>query len=226
MILRVLRKRRETKNISSLILEKPQDFSFYPAQFIDVGFKKDTRIMSLSSSPSEKFLMFTFKLGISKYKIKLQKIKSGDILESSSPAGTYTLDENSPAVMLAGGVGVASHRSMIKWAVDNKLSTPITLIYSNTDSDFAFKKELSSWQKNYRKFTIHYVITKRDGRLNKEKLPSLLPDIYHLPAGRQDLQPIYYLAGPPSFVEDMEKILKTLGVDSTDIRLDSFDGYA
>lgn len=218
MILKILEKRREARDVYSLILEKPVGFKFYPAQFIDVGFKKDTRIMSLSSSPTEKFLMFTYKLGTSKYKLRLQKLKPGDILESTYPAGTYTLDESSPAVMLAGGVGVAPHRSMIKWAIDNKFNTPLILIYSNSDPNFPFKKELDKWQKEYPKLTIYYIVTGKDGRLDIEKMKKLTMN-YDL------ISMIYYLAGPPSFVEDIAKILKEFGVDSTNIRTDRFDGY-
>lgn len=223
MNLKIINKRKETKNIFSLILEKPLNFSFYPGQFLDIELPVSdslgkTRIFSISSSPTEDFLMLTYQIGITPYKQSLQNLRRGDFVKSSYPAGTVVIDDSSPAVMMAGGIGIAPHRSMIKYVVDQKLNLPITLIYSNSDPDFTFKKELSSWQKLYPKLKIHYVVTGKSGRLTAEKLHSMLPTTnYQLP--------IFYLAGPPKMVDDFEEILLKLGVDSTNIRTDRFDGY-
>src|SRR5258706_14495840 len=118
MILKVLENRQETKNCFSLILGKPEGFSFYPGQFLDIELPvKDlsgtTRIFSISSSPSENFIMLTYKVGISPFKKSLELLKSGDLISSSHPAGTVVIDDSSPIVMLAGGIGIAPHRSMI-----------------------------------------------------------------------------------------------------------------
>ncbi|TSC86249.1 MAG: oxidoreductase, 2Fe-2S and FAD/NAD(P) binding domain-containing protein [Microgenomates group bacterium Gr01-1014_7] len=226
-MLKVLDQKRETKDNFSLILEKPGGFNFYPGQYLDVELPVSdpvgkTRIFSISSSPSEDYVMLTYKIGFSSYKKKLQGLKAGDIITSSHPAGTVVLDDSAPTVMLAGGIGIAPHRSMIKWALDRKLDLPITLIYSNSDNDFIFKKELNSWQKQSAgrrtKLSIHYIITGSNGRLTKDKFKKLYP----LPF---TLYPIFYLAGPPKMVDDFEVILLKLGVDSTNIRTDRFDGY-
>jgi glycine betaine catabolism B len=220
MELVVKQTKKEAGDVLCVLFKKPKRFSFYCAQFIDISFPdiNYSRIYSLSSSPTEDYLMITFKPGISEHKKKLMNLKPGDKITITHPNGTYTLDESSPAVMLAGGVGIAPHRSMIKFAVDNNLNIPITLIYSNTDSNFPFKKEFDSWQKLYPKFNIYYMETSKSGRVTKEKLSTLDSRLL-------TLDTIYYLAGPPSFVEDMDKILTQLGVDRVNIRLDSFDGY-
>lgn len=223
MLLKLLKTQKDTKDVLSLIFEKPVGFNFYPGQYLDVELPVadslgKTRIFSVSSSPSENFLMLTFKTGVTPYKKKLQTLKAGDIISSSHPAGTVVMDDSSAAVMLSGGIGIAPHRSMIKWTLDKNLDLPITLIYSNSDDEFIFKKELDSWQKQYLKLTIHYIATEKEGRLNTEKLKNILPTTnYQLP--------IYYLAGPPAMVDDFENILLDLDVDSINIRTDRFDGY-
>ncbi len=223
MKFKILQKKKDANKTFSLILEKPKDFRFYPGQYLDVELPVNdplgkTRIFSISSSPSEDFIMLTYKTGISIYKKKLQSLKRGDIISSSHPAGTIVLDDSSPAVLIPGGIGIAPHRSMIKWAVDGKLNLPIILIYSNSDPDFIFKKELDIWQKQYPKLTIHYVITSKVGHLNETKVKQLYPIPY-------TLYPIFYLAGPPAMVDDFEEILLKLGIDDTSIRTDRFDGY-
>ena len=228
MILKVLDHKKENKDSFSLILEKPEGINFYPGQYLDVELsvsdsQTETRIFSISSSPSENFVMLTYKIGITPYKQSLQNLRSGDFVRSSHPAGTVVIDDSSPACLLSGGIGIAPHRSMIKWAVDRNLNLPITLIYSNSDSDFIFKKELDLWQKqsaSWRtKLNIHYVVTGKDGRLTPDKLQKTLNPKYLI------LDTIYYLAGPPTMVDEFENILIKLGVDSTNIRTDRFDGY-
>ena len=215
MNLKVL-KRRVGRDCFSLIFKKPAGFSFYPGQYLDIKLGGDTRAFTISSSPTEDFLMITTKKGISPFKKYLELLKAGDTVDSSHPAGTFILDELSPAVFLAGGIGITPFRSMIKYAVTNKIKTPITLIYSNSDNNFLFKEELNAWQKNYPKLEIIYINTVQHGRL--KTLPTS-------PSGARYQLPIYYLAGSPSFVDDMEKILLEIGLDEINIRYDRFDGY-
>lgn len=222
MQLTALKQKKETDNCFSLIFQKPENFFFYPGQYLDIELPvKDplgkTRIFSLSSSPAEDFIMITYNKGVSEFKKSLEKINSGELISSSHPAGTVVMDENSPVVMMAGGIGIAPHRSMIKWALANKFKLPVTLIYSNSDENFIFKKELDSWKTQLPDFKLHYIVTSEEGRLNVKKLKKILPLF------PQD--PIYYLAGPPSLVDDFEKMLLELGVDKTNIRTDRFDGY-
>lgn len=213
MILKVLQIKKEAGDAFSVIFENPEN-RFYPGQYIEI----EDRCFSIASSPSESCLMVTTKPGISDFKKRFAKTKPGDTWESSHPAGTVTIDEVDPAVFLAGGIGITPFRSMIKWAVDRKLDLPMTLIYTNSDPDFIFKDELDDWLKQLPNLEIHYIITAKEVRLNEDKLKQLISSIYHL-------APIYYLAGPPKMVDDFEKILLNMGIDSTNIRTDRYDGY-
>lgn len=219
MILKIKQKNLEGNNCFSLIFEKPKKFSFYAGQYLDmelpINGKFDSRTFTISSSPSEDFLMITTKYGISKFKKAMEKLKTGDSINVSHPIGTFTLDESQSAVFIAGGIGITPFRSIIKYVLDHKLNTPITLIYSNSDANFLFKKELDKWKEKLPNLTIHYINT---SRLGKDSLFKLYPK-------PKTPNLIYYLAGPPSMVDDFEKMLLKLRVDQTDIRYDRFDGY-
>lgn len=209
------------KNCFSLILEKPDNFTFYPGQYLDIKLPVsdpdgDTRAFTISSSPTEDFLMITPKKGLSPFKKFMEELKAGDEIESSHPAGTFTLDETEPAVFIAGGIGIIPFRSIIKYAVDNQLKTSMTLIYSNSDEDYPFKEELERWKDDLSKLTIIYHNSSQNGRLDNTKVPT---------AVGKTVNTIYYLAGSHSFVNSMEKILLDSGVDQTNIRYDRFDGY-
>ena len=226
MKLTVKSKKAKTREAYSLILDKPEGFTFYPGQYLDIELpiknrdkRGRVRAYTIASSPTEDFLMITTKIGISDFKKHLQHIKAGDSVAVTHPAGTFTLDEDEGAVMLAGGIGITPFRSMIKYLLDQKLTTPITLIYSNSDDNFLFKDELDKWQTDLPNLSLHYVNTKNDGRINKDKLQQILNH------GSLIKDPIFYLAGSWSFVDDMEGILLDLGVYEVNIRYDRFDGY-
>jgi len=216
MNLKIIHKKSETKDVFSLIFEKPEGFSFYPGQYLDYELAvKDpygnTRAFTISASPTESFLMLSTKYGVTPFKKALVKLKPSDKIKTSHPAGTFTLDESSPAFFIAGGVGITPFRSMLKFALDNKLKTQITLIYSNSDENFLFKEELDTW-KNKINLKIIYHNSTLSGHLT-------------LNSRLLTLDSIYYLAGPPGFVDSIEKILLELKVDETNIRYDRFDGY-
>ncbi len=216
MLLKVAKIKKEA-GVSSVIFKKPPDLHFYPGQYLDYELPvKDplgnSRAFTMSASPTEDFLMLTTREGKSVFKKQLLGLKPGARVKASHPAGTFILDEKSPAVMIAGGIGITPFRSMIKYAFDQKLKTPITLIYSNTDDNFPFKNELNVWKQNLLNLNIIYHNSSQSGHLTQ------------LPTTNYQL-PIYYLAGPPKMVDDFEKMLLDLGVDETNIRYDRFDGY-
>lgn len=213
MILKVTQIKKEAGDTFSVIFENPGD-RFYPGQYIEL----EGRCFSIASSPTENFLMITTRPGISDFKKRFGKTKPEDSWESSHPAGTVTIDEVDPLVFIAGGIGITPFRSMIKWAYDRKFKTKMTLIYCNSNKDFIYKQELDAWKKSLPNLTIHYINTSKTGRLIEVNLKQLLSSIYHL-------APIYYLAGPPKMVDDFEKILLEMGIDSTNIRADRYDGY-
>ncbi|OGE26636.1 hypothetical protein A3C26_04570 [Candidatus Daviesbacteria bacterium RIFCSPHIGHO2_02_FULL_39_12] len=224
MILNVLEKKQVSKNIFSLILEKPKGFIFYPGQYLDVELPVDdpngsTRAFTISSSPTENSLMVTTKKGISPFKKFMENIKPGETVSTSHPAGTFTLDETEKAVFIAGGIGITPFRSMIKYVLDQQLKTPIILIYLNSVNNFPFKNELDNWQNKLPNLKIHYVNTTVQGKLDKGKLKIILHTKYLI------LNTIFYLAGPPGMVDDVEKILLKIEVDPINIRTDRFDGY-
>lgn len=217
MILEIHDKKAETKNCFSLILEKPANFSFYPGQYLDIELpvndpNGNTRAFTISSSPTEDFLMISPKKGISPFKKFMEKLQAGQAISTSHPAGTFTLDDKEPAVFIAGGIGITPFRSIIKYALDQKLKTPITLIYSNSDENFLFKKKLESWQRKLPSLKIIYH--------NTSKLEG-----FYLDSRLLTLDSIFYLAGPPKMVDDFEKMFLNFGIDETSIRTDRFDGY-
>lgn len=219
MLLKIKDIKQENHQAVSIIFHKPENFTFYAGQFLDIEIKGDTRTFSISSSPTEKHLAITTKHGISEFKKNILNLKPGDSVKSSHPAGTFVLEDTSPAVFITGGVGITPFRAMIKHHTDLNLESPITLIYSNSNHEFIFQDDLENWQIENPNLQIAFLNSADQGRLDAAKLKQILKLQLQAP------HTIYYIAGSPNFVKDMQKNLLEYGVDETNIRSDEFDGY-
>src|SRR3990167_9795673 len=153
MKLKLVEKKDEAKNTTSFFLKPERPVSFLPGQYYYFTIpvlkfpdpKGATRHLTISSSPTEgNILRVTTRIREeSGFKKSLDELPIGTQIDGEGPNGTFVFDEKEKLinVFVAGGVGITPFRSMIKYIVDKNLTTPIYLIYSNSDNDFVFKKE-------------------------------------------------------------------------------------
>lgn len=213
--------RPETPQHLSVVLDRPRGFDYEAGDWIDVRFADELRggrTYSLSSSPTEPDLMITFKEGQSEIKQALASVSAGDRIWITAFGNDYEfqLGEHRDSVLIAGGVGVAPFRSMLKDKVDTRVKGSIDLVYLNTTDDFLFKDELDAWCTELADARVHYVVTRGLKRKDRERLlRDLVPASAHL----------YYVAGSEGMVESTETMLMASGVDHDDIRIDVFGGY-
>jgi len=206
----------------SVYFTRPANFIFEAGDWIDLQFNgmelSGGFTYSISSSPTESDIRITFREGISEFKQALQAIKSNDrlsILQYGNDYG-FQLKKNQSSVLIAGGVGIAPFRSMIKEMYDSHDKNEITLIYLNQNENFLFKDELDIWSEKLPNLSISYIITKDINRKKREKLILSL-----IKSPRQN----FYISGPPGMVDSNEHLLIDAGVQVRDIRIDSFGGY-
>jgi ferredoxin-NADP reductase len=213
--------RAETPQHLSVVYDRPRGFEYEPGDWIDLdlgGELKGGRTYSLSSSPTEPDLVITFKEGLSEVKRALAGSQAGDRARITAFGNDYDfqLDERRVSQLIAGGVGVAPFRSMLKEMVDTGSGASADLLYLNQGPDFLFRDELDAWQSVLPDTTVTYLETRGMKRKERERLlRTLIPTDAHL----------YYIAGPAGMIESTEALLDAMGVDHDDIRIDSFDGY-
>jgi ferredoxin-NADP reductase len=213
--------RPETPQHLSVVFERPRGFDYDPGDWVDLAFADELRggkTYSLSSSPTEPELMITFKEGQSEVKRALASAAPGSSMRITAYGNDYEfqLDEHRDSVLIAGGVGVAPFRSMMKEMLDARRSGSIELVYLNATDDFLFKDELDAWQAQLPDAHVHYLVTKGVKRKDRERmLRELVPVTAHH----------YYVAGSEGMIESTEALLDSMGVDHDDIRIDSFGGY-
>ena len=206
----------------TIVFEQPIGFVFEAGDWIDIelsdGMRKGGKTYSISSSPTEVDIKITFREGLSELKRALQSVKPNDELYISQYGNDYNfqLNRNRSSVLIAGGVGIAPFRSMLKEMVDTNATNDVSLIYLNSNNNFLFKDELDQWVKRLPNLSIMYINTKDINRKKREKL-------IHSQVG--DIGQNFYISGPPAMVEANEHLLIDMGVQVRNIRIDSFGGY-
>ena len=130
----VIETRWETPTVKSIKLEK-NNFEYKPGQHARIEFNIDdpengnARPLSIASSPTENFLLFSTKISRTLFKQKIGSLKVGDKIKIKGPMGVFVLDENAKnIVILGGGIGITPFRDMIKYATDKKLPVKLTLL--------------------------------------------------------------------------------------------------
>lgn len=207
----------------SVFFECPIGFVYEPGDWVDINFydgnPRGGITYSLSSSPTEASLSIAFKLGISPFKKRLQSLKPQDEMYISQYGNDYGfhLNENRSSVLIAGGIGIAPFRSMLKEMNDIGGRNNVQLLYLNKDASFVFADEIEHWRKRLPNMDVQYIDTAQLSRKKREKLLVSIIDknAHH-----------YFVAGPEGMVEATEHLLiDTMGISPRDIRIDSFGGY-
>lgn len=204
-----------------------QQFSFKPGQFVDLTledpkYKDDkghTRAFSIASSPLDNYLMTATRLTDSAMKKSMAELELGRLVHADGPLGSFRLHANTatPAVLLAGGIGITPFRSMVKDATEKNSEQKITLIYSNrAPEDAAFVEDLEEWQAYNANFNFITRWTKEDGHIDETFLKKNLKNL---------AAPIYYVAGPPGMVAGTTQLLIESGISEDNIRFEEFAGY-
>jgi ferredoxin-NADP reductase len=217
--------------------ERPAGFNFKAGQAIDLVLPatsvNDVQLarhtFSIVSAPHENCLTIATRMRDSPFKQAMNTLSEGADVGLDGPFGSLTLHSNRqrPAIFIAGGIGITPFVSILRQAAKEQLAQKFILIYSNRrPEDAAFLAEFQA---------------------HKEQMPNLqfIPTMTQISQSKQtwsgktgqidagilkqaiagQLAPIYYLAGPPTFVETMQDLLNENGVEDDDIRSEGFYGY-
>jgi len=146
-------------------------------------------------------------------------------VEASGPFGQFYLnpDQEKKIALIAAGSGITPMVAMLRYIDDLCLDTDATLLYCvRTADDIIFRQELEDLQGRLKKFRHHVALsrpgpdwTAARGHISREFISKAVPDV----DGR-----IFFLCGPPLFMETTKRLLAELGVDPARIRQETFGG--
>lgn len=216
-----------------LILEKPKNFIFIPGQYIDVLLPdaglddfEAFRTLSIGSVPSDDFLLLAYRNRPSEFKKAVNNLPVGSKVEIQGPFGRFVLYPGKERVyFLAGGIGVVPFLSIIQSATLSKSKRRLYLFYSNSNfKESAFLNELKAQERENPFFKFIPTLTSQDtkdwqgegGYIDSKMLKKYLTDFKNS---------LFYIAGTPDMVMDLRFMVTSLGVDPSQIRTESFDGY-
>lgn len=233
MDLRISGIRKESPDINTICLDLGENssFLFRPGQFIivkvDLWNPRKNRVMpakrafSISSSPTEKGFL---EIAVKRYpKGRLtpwlhDHLKPGNTLNIKGPEGKFILDTAGykKIVFIAGGVGIAPLRSMIRYLVDQGNPVAIRLFYSaRKPAEFAFKKEFDRQSASHPDMKCIYTLTRPEGAVWTGRTGRF--DQTFLKNHMDKIETRYYLCGPLPMVRDIKGNLKDLGVEDSAI---------
>lgn len=229
------------KQVSSdtfvFVFDKMRDFKFIPGQYMEWTLphknsdsRGNRRYFSISTSPTENTLGITVKFykPSSSYKQQLINMGEGKPIIASQVAGDFILpdDLNKPLVFIAGGVGIAPFRSMVKYVIDKNIKVDIVLLYTNrTKEDILFSDVFGEAARHGVRTVYNLTDLAKvpqdwqgaKGYINEDSVRKLIPDYKNR---------TYYLSGPQLMVQRFERTLTDTGVTKDRIKTDFFPGYS
>jgi ferredoxin-NADP reductase len=227
----------ETKDAKTFVLQPMDNWDpiYKAGQFFTFIFTTATgekrRSYSISSAPAlNELLSITVKKEVNGEFSRqlLNYYKEGNFLYTTGITGFFCLPENLDEVeqlfFIAAGSGITPCFSLIKTLLVTT-GKQIVLIYSNRSEDNTiFYIELQSLQKKYSdRFQIHFLFSDQYnifyGRLSNTLLQALLEK--YLKVEKQKV--LFYLCGPPLYMQMIIITLLTQGISISHIKKESFD---
>jgi ferredoxin-NADP reductase len=154
-------------------------------------------------------------------------VQVGDLLKVKAPSGSFMLDTTSdtPAVFIAGGIGVTPMISMMSWSLAHQPERRLFLFYGvRNNSDHAFKALLEGLAQSHPALTlvVLYGAPGPDDIEGRDFQQAGLIDITLLkrvlPHGRHQ----FFVCGPPAMMAAVVPALAEWGVPKSDIHFESF----
>lgn len=217
--------------------EKPAGFEFIAGQFVAIALidppetddEGNTRVFSIASAPYEHDLMVATRMRDTAFKRVLGVMKLGTEVRVQGPFGNLTVQKRSdqPIILLAGGIGITPFRSIVFQAAEERAAHRLFLFYSNRrPEDAAFINELEALEKIDSNYKLIATMTGQGESVRQWRGERGFIDATMLGKVVSNLtEANYYVAGPPTMVESMKKLLQSLGVADNLIRAEQFAGY-
>lgn len=230
-------RRQVAQGTMAFEFEKPDDWTFIAGQFVDITLANppqtdaegNKRGFSISSAPYEGTIMITTRMRDTAFKRVLQSMPLDSKVKIEGPFGELTLHEDAtrPAILLTGGVGITTFRSIVLQAAHLKLAHRIVLFYSNRrPEDAPFLGELQTLQKTNANYTLVATMTDMKKSTQPWSGKTGMIDAEMLAAYSDSTKnAIFYITGPPAMVKGLQEVLAGIGVSKGDIRVEEYTGY-
>lgn len=148
---------KESEDVYTFLFEKEKELTWKAGQhglfsITHKTIKKPTRPFTVVSAPTENNVKITMRISDdpSDFKKAMLELKQGMKVSMSGPVGSFYLKNNSPSLLIAGGIGITPYRSILKQieAEGNGIEKQINLLYIDIKKSFIYKDELDAIANN------------------------------------------------------------------------------
>ena len=178
------------------------------------------RHISAVTSPTERGVIgLCTRLRDSAFKRSLAELPVGAEVEVEQPKGDFVLPEDTsrPLVFVAGGIGITTFRSMLRYIQDTGAGYRVTLIYSNRDREStAFLDELEDVARANENVRLILTMTQDPGWAGETR--RLDAGFFRDYVGDELAGATFMVAGPPEMANAVTAALEEAGVDPADVR--------
>ncbi len=217
---------QNTKDTKIFTLKLENVFEFVSGQCIKLSIPEVdfSRPYSISSPGGETDkITLTIKIyNEGRFTKEIDNLKLGDIVEIEGPYGNFTFDgsSNKNIVLIAGGSGISTLHSILRFILDNNYENKIKLLYSTkTSREITYREEIEELKEKHDNFDALITITNEDeewsehkGRLTSSELE------VHI----EDKNSLIYVCGPLGFVNFIVEKLKEIGIDEKNIKTEKY----
>ncbi|MFJ2145137.1 benzoate 1,2-dioxygenase electron transfer component BenC [Glutamicibacter sp. NPDC087831] len=220
-----IRRISETTYAFSLEVDKREDLSFLPGQYVNIevpGSGGQTRSYSFSSGPEVDIVSFLIRITdgglMSTYMRDTAQV--GDRITFTGPMGSFFLREpKRQSLLLAGGTGLAPLLAILEKLAGMDNPHPVHLIYGvNTDIDLVELDVLQDYTQRIAGFSFDTVVGDPDSASQKKGYVTNHFEPQHLAEGDVDI----YLCGPPPMVEGVRRHLEAEGLKPQNFYYEKF----
>lgn len=207
-----------------LAVEAGGPFIFSAGQYAQLEFAPGlSRHYSMASAPHEAELVFHIRHmpgGRTSAHVATQ-LKVGDKVKVSGPLGVAYLRENhaGPALLVAGGSGLAPIQAILRTMLERGHSAPIALYFGvRSERDLYHEALLKDLAARHPNFSYRVILSEQKGAAGRHY--GLVHQAIELPAATDAV--MAYLAGPPVMVEAATALLASRGLTPRQIHADAF----
>jgi ferredoxin-NADP reductase len=231
--LEFVRRRQEADDVTSFFFRPRRSLAFVAGQYLKVTLTHPqpdsrgiVRSLTIASAPSEPLLQITTRIGPtpSTFKQALCHLEPGDLVPATGPYGTFVYtDLATPAVFIAGGIGITPFRSMLAELARRGARPATTLLYSSSSPNIPFRAFFDAMTPAWPELGLAYTVTRPTsgwggpiGRIDASFIGRHVRDL---------AQARFFVCGPSGFIDGVAGTLEQLGVAAARIKREGFPGY-
>ena len=231
---KVAQVRAERGHVWTLVLEAASPAAaglrFAPGQFAWLSLRANPFAMrehpfSIASSAEQPQRIELSIKELGDFTATIKDVRPGETAWIDAPYGTFSIDEHPHAegyAFIAGGIGIAPIRSMLRTLADRGDRRPLVLFYGNRVWErVAFREELEALARRLDLRVVHALLEPPPDWRGERGVVSEDVLMRHLPLTRHRFE--YFLCGPKPMTVSVERHLATLGIAAARVHSEIFD---